>query len=131
MTSDGVKSESVAHFPDQSGIDSYGNGGFRFADMSHKGSLLFLPSGVWEWPVVMGVKLAPAHFEKVFRDAAQMDFLILGTGEDITPPDRDLLDAFAANDIGLDAMNTGAAARTYNVVLGEGRRFGAALIAVA
>ena len=38
-----------AHFPGRPGFDSYGNGGFRFADMSHKGSLLLLPSGIYGW----------------------------------------------------------------------------------
>ena len=40
-----------ARFPGQAPIDAYGNGGFRFADMSHRGSLLLLPSGVYGWPV--------------------------------------------------------------------------------
>lgn len=130
MMSDGGKSTSAAHFPGRSGIDSYGNGGFRFADMSHKGSLLFLPSGVWGWPVVNIADLSPAQFEQAFADAAELDFLILGTGADIALPGQDVIDAFAAKNIGLETMNTGAAARTYNVVLGEGRRVGAALIAV-
>ena len=39
------------HFPDQVGIDAYGNSGFRFAEMSHRGSLLCLPTGMLGWSV--------------------------------------------------------------------------------
>uniref|UniRef100_UPI0019535063 hypothetical protein n=1 Tax=Stenotrophomonas maltophilia TaxID=40324 RepID=UPI0019535063 len=38
-----------AHFPGRAPIDAYGNGGFRFADMSHRGSILCLPSGIHGW----------------------------------------------------------------------------------
>ena len=41
----------AAHFPGRAPIEAYGNGGFRFADMSHRGSLLCLPDGIWAWPV--------------------------------------------------------------------------------
>ena len=39
------------HLPRQALIDSHGEGGFRFAGMSHRGSLLCLPDGIWAWPV--------------------------------------------------------------------------------
>ena len=38
-----------AHFPGRAPIDTYGNGGFRFAGMSHRGSILCLPSGIYGW----------------------------------------------------------------------------------
>ena len=40
-----------ARFPGRAPIEAYGNGGFRFADMSHRGSILALPSGIEAWPV--------------------------------------------------------------------------------
>ena len=39
------------HLPRPAPIDAYGKGGFRFAGMSHRGSLLCLPDGIWAWPV--------------------------------------------------------------------------------
>ena len=39
----------MAHFPRPAQIDAYGNGGFRFAGMSHQGSILCLPSGIHGW----------------------------------------------------------------------------------
>lgn len=119
-----------AHFPGRPSIDAYGNGGFRFADMSHRGSLLFLPSGVWGWPAVSAEKLVAADFATVFDDAHDLEFLLLGCGTGTVAPSVELSKAFARHRLGLEPMTTGAAARTYNVLLAENRRVGAALIAV-
>lgn len=116
--------------PGRHPIDAYGRGGFRFAGMSHRGSILILPSGILQWrPVVPGditaTDLAPALAED-----PPIDFLMVGTGPDIAAlPDR-LKMPFREAGISIDAMQTGAAARTYNVLLAENRRVGAALIAV-
>jgi uncharacterized protein len=96
-------------------IDAYGNGGFRFADMSHRGSILALPSGVRAWPVTAAAELSEAVLAPVFEEGDALDLLR-----------RRFRDA----GIGLDVMQTGAAARTYNVLLAENRKVGAALIAV-
>jgi len=119
-----------AHFPGLSAIDAYGNGGFRFADMSHRGSLLFLPSGVWGWPVASADALTVEDFAPVFDIAASLEFVLLGCGTDHVAPPAELVLAFARHGLGLEPMSTGAAARTYNVLLAENRRVGAALIAV-
>ena len=119
-----------AHFPGRPSIDAYGNGGFRFADMSHRGSLLFLPSGVWGWPVTSVHELAVEDFATVFDDAQSLDFVLLGCGPDAVMPSAELLGAFARHGLGIEPMTTGAAARTYNILLAENRRVGAALIAV-
>ena len=50
-------------------IDTYGNGGFRFADMSHKGSILALPSGIYAWPVTSAADLTPQSFDAIRREA--------------------------------------------------------------
>ena len=49
-----------AHFPRRAPIDAYGNGGFRFADMSHRGSILIVPSGVYAWDVTRMDDVTPA-----------------------------------------------------------------------
>ncbi len=119
-----------ARYPGQAPIDAYGNGGFRFAGMSHRGSLLLLPSGVHAWPVIGFDGLAAADFARVFGEAETIDFLLLGTGSRQHFPSTEIRDAFAAADLGLEMMNTGAACRTYNVLLAEQRAVAAALIAV-
>lgn len=118
------------YFSGRAPIDAYGNGGFRFAEMSHRGSLMFLPSGIYAWDVDAFDKLNARSFLKVFAEAAQTDFLLLGTGARQRLPDEKIRAAFEKSDIGLEFMDTGAACRTYNVILAEGRAVAAAVIAV-
>ncbi len=47
-------------------FDAYGNGGFRFADMSHRGSLLALPSGIRAWPVSSLAELTDETLDPIF-----------------------------------------------------------------
>ncbi len=117
-------------FPGRPAIDAYGDGGFRFAEMSHRGSILLLPSGVYAWPVANSVDLAVRDFQLAFDEADAIEFLLLGCGEDMVMPGKDIRDAFERYGVGLDTMSTGAAARTYNVLLAEQRAVAAALIAV-
>ena len=119
-----------ARFPGQAPIDAYGNGGFRFAEMSHRGSLLCLPSGIYGWDVDSGQELSAVDLRRTLDELKAPDFLLLGTGERQHFPSADLRASFAAAGIGLEAMNTGAACRTYNVLLAEGRPVAAALVAV-
>ena len=56
-----------AHFPGRAPIDAYGNGGFRFADMSHRGSLLCLPSGIYGWEPKDPLALTSDDFARVLR----------------------------------------------------------------
>ena len=111
-------------------FDAYGNGGFRFADMSHRGSLLALPSGIRAWPVGSVAELTDEALDPVFAEADAIDLLLLGTGTDIAAIPASFRTRFREAGIGLDVMQTGAAARTYNILLGENRKIGAALIAV-
>jgi uncharacterized protein len=118
-------------YPRQAPIDAYGDGGFRFAGMSHRGSLLVLPSGIHAWDAASFETLSPENFARVFAERGQLDFLLLGTGPAQRFPAPALRAAFETAGLGLEAMSTGAAARTFNVLLAEGRKVAAALIAVA
>ena len=111
-------------------IDAYGSGGFRFADMSHRGSILALPSGIRAWPVASVVELTTGALSPVFAEAEEVELLLLGTGRDVAAVPELLRQRFREARIGLDVMQTGAAARTYNILLAENRKVGAALIAV-
>ncbi|MEQ8479040.1 MAG: Mth938-like domain-containing protein [Hoeflea sp.] len=119
-----------AHFPGRAGIDAYGNGGFRFADMSHRGSILCLPSGIHGWDVTEDQPLEKELFEKVLAEAGDIEFLLVGTGSSIRPLPAGLKTALRELDISSDPMSTGAAVRTFNVMLAESRAVAAALIAV-
>ena len=119
-----------AHFPGRAPLDAYGNGGFRFADMSHRGSILCLPSGVYGWEPGDPNALTEADFARVLAEAAGIQILLLGTGTDLRPVPKPLREVFRARAISADPMSTGAAVRAYNVLLAEDRAVAAALIAV-
>ena len=75
--------------------------------------------------------MARAFENSLFIAAAnRIDTLIVGTGTEVWLPPRDLRDALRALRVTLDAMQTGPAIRTYNIMIGERRRVAAALIAV-
>ena len=120
----------TGHFPGRPTIDGYGAGGFRFAGMSHRGSILGLPSGVYEWPVD-GRPLTPADFTPVFNERSDIDLLLLGMGAAMARPPVPVRDAFAQSGMIVDYMATAAAIATYNLLLEEKRKVAAALIAVA
>jgi uncharacterized protein len=118
------------HFPRQVQIDAYGNGGFRFGGTSHRGSLLCLPSGMWSWPVVTAGELTLESLAPVLDASETIDVLLVGQGRDIAMIDPALRLALRGKGIILEAVATGSAVRTYNVLLAEDRAVAAALIAV-
>jgi uncharacterized protein len=118
------------HLPRQALIDAHGGGGFRFAGMSHRGSLLCLPDGIWAWPVAAPAAITEAALALVFAHANDLDFFIVGTGEAPWIVPAALRQRFRDAHISADTMTTGPAVRTYNVMLMENRRVGASLIAV-
>ncbi|MES5097122.1 Mth938-like domain-containing protein [Agrobacterium sp. BA1120] len=119
-----------AHFPGRAPIDAYGNGGFRFADMSHRGSLLCLPSGIHGWDVEDNTMLTVEAFSRILEQAGEIEFLLVGTGDGMRILPKELKAALKEAGISVDAMSTGAAVRTYNIMLSESRAVAAALIAV-
>jgi uncharacterized protein len=118
------------HLPGSAPIEAYGKGGFAFADMSHRGSLLCLPDGIWAWPVTRPEEIDQASLQQVFEAAGSIDTLIIGTGTGVWLAPPALREALRAVKIVLDTMQTGPAIRTYNIMMGERRRVAAALIAV-
>ncbi|WP_377288632.1 Mth938-like domain-containing protein [Rhizobium sp. SG2393] len=120
----------AAHFPGRAPIDAYGNGGFRFADMSHRGSILLLPSGIYAWEAEEGDPLGVERFRRVIDEARDIEVLLVGTGKDLRRLPLPLKDVLKGSGISSDPMSTGAAVRTYNVMLAESRAVAAALIAV-
>jgi uncharacterized protein len=118
------------HLPRPAPIDAYGDGGFRFGGMSHRGSLLCLPDGIWAWPVSDVAGLTEAALSGVFDRAESLDFFLIGAGRDPWALPDNLRQRFRELGLSVDAMATGAAVRTYNILLAENRRVGAGLIAV-
>lgn len=121
---------STPRYPGRAPIEAYGNGGFRFAGMSHKGSILCLPAGILAWGVSEISEVDAGLIGLVRAEGATGGVLLLGTGRTPVFPAADVLTAFRAAGLWLEVMDTGAAARTYNVLLAEEREVSAALIAV-
>ena len=120
-----------AHFPGRAPIDTYGNGGFRFAGRSHRGSLLCLPSGIYGWdPPETGIPDEASLARLFAEEAGAVRILLVGTGTSLVPLPAALKVRCRAEKIVAEPMSTGAAVRTFNVLLAEGRAVAAALLAV-
>lgn len=120
---------SAARYPGRAPIEAYGNGGFRFAGMSHRGSILCLPDAMMAWGPTSIESLSPDCFAPIVQSREPISFLLLGTGPTHRQPPDWLRQLFASAGIGLDVMTTGAAARTWNILIAESRPIAAALIA--
>jgi uncharacterized protein len=117
-------------YPGRAPIEAYGNGGFRFAGMSHRGSLLCLGAAVIGWPPTTAEGLTLDDFTLLLAEPHGIELLLLGTGREFLLPSQMLRSGLGETGIRIEPMDTGAACRTYNVLLAEGRPVGAALIAV-
>jgi len=125
-----VASSDEPHLPRSAPIDAYGKGGFVFAGMSHRGSLLCLPDAIWAWEVTRPEQIDKYSLARVLAAANSIDTLIVGTGTEVWLAPPDLRASLRALRITLDTMQTGPAIRTYNIMMGERRRVAAALVAV-
>lgn len=104
-------------------IESYGPGFFRVGPHVLRGSSLVTP---WDAGVWGGFDDTAGPLSLI----GKIDVLLVGTGPDIAPIPRSFRQALEAAGIGVEPMNSPAACRTYNVLLGEGRRVAAALLPV-
>ena len=126
----GIRPEGFA--PGAYPIDAYGAGGFSFAGMSHRGSILALPSGIRAWDISDPSEIDAASLAPLFEEAeGAVEHLLVGTGTSFAPLASALRKALRRRGIVGEPMATGAAARTYNILLGERRRVAAALIAAS
>lgn len=117
------------HYPHPAAIEGYGKGGFRFAGMSHRGSLLCLADGIWAWEVTRASDVTEDALARVFAQAGRLDMFFLGTGQHGEPIADALRARFRALGMTLEVTRTAYAANTYNILLSEGRKVGAGLIA--
>jgi uncharacterized protein len=120
----------LPHLPYLAPIESYGKGGFRLAGLSHRGSLLCLPSGIWAWAVAQSSDITEATLSSVFAEANEIGLLLIGAGREPWSMPDDLRLRCHALKINVEVTRTGTAVSTYNILLGEGRRVAAGLIAV-
>lgn len=112
-------------------IEAYGGGRFRIAGVQWRGSVLVFPTATLSWPVAAPEALTEEAFAPVVEAAAEVEVLLFGGGSRLVPLARDLRAILRSHGIVTEPMDTGAACRTFNVLLAEDRRVAAALIAVA
>jgi uncharacterized protein len=110
-------------------IQAYGDGGFRVSGVRHQGAILIFPERTLTWSVAGPDGMTLESLAAVTGAVPRIEILLLGTGARMTLVPAGLRRAFQDAAIALDAMDTGAACRTYNVLMAEDRRVAAALLA--
>ena len=108
-------------------IQSYGPGHFRISMVEHSGPVLVTPDQSFAWPVSGAVEIAPENIAPVLAVSPPIELLVLGCGERAVFVPPAMRATLRKRGLGLEVMDTGAACRTYNVLLAEGRRVAAAL----
>ncbi|MCC9622801.1 Mth938-like domain-containing protein [Thalassospira sp. MA62] len=111
-------------------ITSYGDGLFRFGEEAVTGSIILSPTAVFSWGVSNVDDIEAGSFDQVATQLRDIDILLLGMGTKMQPVPMEWRAALKKQGIVLEPMDTGAACRTYNVLVSEERRVAAALIAV-
>jgi len=111
-------------------VQRYGNGGFCVSGVVHEGSIIVKMTQTIVWPVKSMAELTLNDFQPLIALAAGLDVCLLGCGLHMQPLPRELRAALKEQGLSLDPMDTGAACRTYNVLMGEGRAVAAALLAI-
>lgn len=111
-------------------VQGYGPGRFRISEVEHTGPVLVGPEATFRWPVSDAAALAPDNLAPLLAVRPALEILIVGCGARAVFVAPAMRAALKAAGLGLEVMDTGAACRTYNVLLAEGRRVGAALIPV-
>jgi uncharacterized protein len=106
-------------------IQSYGDGGFRISGVRHDGAIIVTAGRTLGWPGAQVAALEPGALPD------DIDVLVIGCGARAAFVPPAMREAFKRRGIALEAADTPAACRTYNILLSEGRRVAAALLPVA
>jgi len=110
-------------------VAGYGDGGFRMGDSRFEGSMMITPDGFYPWAVSEKSEISIENLEPILN-ASGVEIIVIGLGPNMAFLPKNIRAAFEEKKIAIEAMDTGAAARTYNVLLQEGRLVAAALIAI-
>lgn len=113
--------------PDAFSITGYGAGWVSLNGRKHTQSLWLSSQGqLQDWPCTHFDQLGPAHFETLAETGAEL--VVFGSGQRLRFPKPQWLQALIRQGMGLEAMDSAAACRTYNILAGEGRHVVLALI---
>jgi uncharacterized protein len=123
-----LRAAAVKFLPQRAPIEQFGAGGFRFADMSHQGGLMVLPSGMRACPVTDVSQLTVADLAGFVEERDGIDFVVIATGDTMMRLPRPVEELFRGQGLSREVMATSPAVHVYNVVVGEGRRVAALLL---
>jgi uncharacterized protein len=128
-----LSAPGAGYVPGRYAIEAFGSGGFRFAGLSHRGSILATPTGVHAFAPLSVAEIDEAALAPLFQEMADkpgsIEIFVIGTGENFVALGAPLRARLKTAGLRLEFMATGPAARVYNVLLAEDRRVAAALIA--
>lgn len=110
-------------------INSYGEGGFRISGVRYEGSVQVLPNKTSNWSVASLDDLNVESLDDIINAEPAVEILLIGCGANMGFIEENIRKPLREKGITIDSMDSGAAARTYNVLLLEGRRVAAVLIA--
>lgn len=114
---------------DRQVIDAYGAGRFRVSGKLYEHAVVVFPDRTEAWAAPASADaLALEHFAPVLARAGEVEMLLVGTGRLMALLPRHVRLGLREAGIAADPMDTGAACRTYNVLLAEGRRVAAAML---
>ncbi|MBL8628905.1 MAG: Mth938-like domain-containing protein [Rhodospirillaceae bacterium] len=116
--------------PGRQKIQKYGNGRFTVSGAVFNGSVLVLPDGAVAWPATDIAALSDEAVSALIEHARSVDICLIGCGANAVPFLPDLRKRLKEAGVHVDFMDTGAACRTFNVLVAEGRSLAAALIAI-
>ena len=110
-------------------VNAYSNGAIIVGNTTFRSSLVLGATEIIDdWPPQSFPDLTPAHLEQVL--SLEPEIILFGTGSSIQFPDEDLLMPVTSRQIGYEIMDTGAACRSYNFLVSEGRNAVAALFMI-
>ena len=111
-------------------VQRYGDGGFRIAGFQYVGSVIVMTEKTMLWPVTQADNITIENLSPIFAKNSRPGVILIGCGPKFLTPPKDLRSLIKDKGAVLEWMDTGAACRTYNVLLTEERLIAAALIAV-
>jgi uncharacterized protein len=111
-------------------IEAYGNGGFKITGERLEGNIIILPDSVHRFESANIETASGMHLEAILNNADDIEVLLVGGGQSTEFFNTDIENLLRSKGISTEYMDTGAAARTYNVLLSEERKVAVVLIAV-
>ena len=111
-------------------IQSYAGGKFRVSDVIHQGSVIVTPKATFAWPVTRFEDITLDSFAPLLGGDIKVDVCLLGCGARMQRLPAEIRAALKEKGLTVEPMDTGAACRTYNMLISENRMVAAALIAL-